>query len=614
MKSLAFCLFMLCLSLPFAAAAGFIPDELCGDGIDNKQQFLGQEGSCPAGWVKAKALGGCDMLCPQPDADWDGYKDKAACNMSSEKCDCAPEDKFVYPGSGLTTVGCSGGLVHECRDDGNFTACSQFTCPTGRHCYFFDAATGNNSTGDGTITKPWRDLSKVSYWYYTKTPPFQVHQQVAGDMYILRGGTYAFDADLGYRSRTFQCREVRSTSPSLPITITSYPGESVVIAPTAPFTANAYAFYFEGCSNWVLQNITIRGGNGSAVSVASGSADTEGIVMRNLVVTSPNANGDNFSCITFHSTVDSKLENNILYDCYKAANAESPNPRNNSLLLSFRDRNLQILYNTAFYTSYDDDTVNGDVTGQGIKQKHAVYESSLRIVGNTVFNAGVGGVDLAGGNWLVKKHLSYNNKTHLFHGDLGGGSFASGIYTGGKLIVEDSTFINAGQFVFSPTKRYSHVSGATLSDNCQDDYPIATLVLRNNVIVSDRQSYNQENREFVSHVYGPDFFYDLSRFSFYNNTWYNGNVSPTFGFHESNNGNTTCEGRGVKGGSYSWGAWQDQGFDTDESGSSNEDPELDEYLRATATGHNNKGRIKLSDEASEPVDSPGNLRGVLRNP
>ena len=58
MKKLAFCLSplylsLLCLSMPFGALAGFIPDELCGDGIDNKQQYLGQESNCPVGWVRA---------------------------------------------------------------------------------------------------------------------------------------------------------------------------------------------------------------------------------------------------------------------------------------------------------------------------------------------------------------------------------------------------------------------------------------------------------------------------------------------------------------------------------------------------------------------------------
>lgn len=600
-----------------AIAAPFIDVEIPGDGIDNQQAFLGQESSCPVGYIPAKILGGCDRLKPSADADGDGFKRIPYC--AGGECDPDDMDRAIYPGSGYTVKGCSGGQVRTPLGDGTFTACAAFTCPTGYTCKFFDTALGSNTTGDGSIANPWKDLGKVSYFHHSVTPPFTLYTYSTPHYFYLRGGTYTPNYDIAYGSHNWSCRQSTTGTVEYPTTISAFPGETVTIAPSNLFATGTNAFYSENCSNLAFRNMRISGGFGPGIHTEEGS----NVQIHNIIATSPASNGDNHGCLYLHSNNDSLVQSSILYDCWKGIGA-NPNVDNNNNIFTFRQKNLTVRGTTSFYTTFIDSSAAGTPTGGCWFDKHANLDSAIVVRDFVMFNCTRTGIWYAGAGYDNQRVLGYNVLSAINYGDRGGPSFQQS--PTGFMDVQDSTFISppsrAVTFTWNPQKRWNPPIGDPpfQPDMCSaTGQNIATIRFRRTITVS-----KASGTIFNNHTFGPDQLYDLSKISMSDNSWYNTSGPVAFSIHSSNNGNTTCSdvARGNLGQVYDASQWQAAGFDTGASGSVlDNNPVFDSYLRATGAGHVNHGWLKLSDEVGAgptptptatptPAPTPGVVSGL----
>ncbi len=216
---------------------------------------------------------------------------------------------------------------------------------------------------------------------------------------------------------------------------------------------------------------------------------------------------------------------------------------------------------------------------------------------------------MCGPNWTIDRVLGYQLENSVSVGDFGGPAFQTS--TTGFLEVNNSTFVKTGPYNNSPQKQYN-LDGSFAADMCSGNPVLATLRIRNTVNSSRLTVVDQENREFLQWVYGPDPLHDLTKLSFSNNSWHRPSGVVSFGLHEAANADTTCTGRGVLGQSYSAAQWQAAGFDTAGSGSIlNVDPAFDAQFRATAVNQTDKGWLRLSEAIPTPTPTPGASAGYL---
>lgn len=165
--------------LLFPSIALAVAPELCGSGLDEPGNTGGSVngtfGSCPVGYGYSISGTGCDLLCPGADRDNDGYTPNGQAGSSatsghlpgasSTSIDCDDTNKFIFPGV-WTAIGCTGGQVHQCHaTNGTYSSCvapASITCEaTGSGvCHHVDCTSGNDTTGDGTYSLPYKTPPK----------------------------------------------------------------------------------------------------------------------------------------------------------------------------------------------------------------------------------------------------------------------------------------------------------------------------------------------------------------------------------------------------------------------------------------------------------------------
>lgn len=610
MKKLAKAIIVLLLTLHIltaldAFAGPLIGEELCGDGIDDAQQYIGL--TCPVGWVPARVdpltgsqtVPGCDMLCPAPDKDNDGFPDIVHCNYPTEHCDADDTDSTIHPSSvdgtmpssGPTIKGCSGGQVHEPLDNGTFTACHAWACPAGRTCHYL-SPTGSNFTGDGSIGNPWKSLAKLSYWYFTVTPPFSIYAPINNDLFIMRDGSYTDTFDFGYSATSADVYECRGNTATFGFW--AYPGEHPIIDNTSQFKS---ATWMESCGKQEWKGIQFKtkgtGLNFEGTNFAS----------HNNIMTAPSANGDNLGCFYSITTQDSTSQSDIFYDCYKSALADQTNTANNTNVIDFRSNNLTFLSPTNFYTEYLTSQVAGNKVGLPFKlQKHSNSGSSVTVKRATVFNNSYEAFGSGSPNVLIQYSRFAHGSQVAKSGNYGGPTHQNGSLRGGVAFdfTRNTAWDEDKGLSRSPTKAYN-LDGSSAADNCSGDEIIGTFRVNSNNMQTNRTSWDQDNRFFIQDPYIADQLRLISTLSFSNNTYFSANASLTFGINEANNGNVTCAGRGIDGQSYDLTAWHAAGFDTVGGGASVEDCIMDAFQRCTAPGTTDTGWRLLSEE---PVGTP----------
>jgi hypothetical protein len=610
-KRLALIIFLLSGICPQAWATIVVNEEICGDGIDNKQQYLGSEASCPTGWMPAKVNPltnsqttnyGCDLKCPTPDADNDGFKATAYCSYPSEQCDVNDNDRFIHPGSGLTTDGCSGGQVHTPQADGTYDACAAFACPAGRTCYYVSQATGSTANAGTSYASPAKNLTQFSNW--ASAPGFTVTVPSSNALiYLIDNGTYTDVGSMGGGGNMLRCNSNAASN----VTVSAYPGTKPVLNNTAGGSVTAIAYLF-GCGNWEF--VGIQGISAGEVINSQGTR----VTIRNLIGTAPLAGDDNHSCVQTHTTTNSVLQSAILYDCYKpAVTAISNNPANNSNFVTFRDVNLQIKSLTSFYTTLETTLgTAGTKIGTCAKiGKHSNYISSATVSRSVFFNCAYDAISFGLNNLTISRTRVGYSRTGVNSTDLGGPTFQQGQLNGGYYLNADRNTI--WQITKTPTGRspslgYNALTDTTTSsaaDGCSGTDPTsAPLTLgkfrvSNSYLQSINASYNQDNRFFTQNPYGPAALTSLSTLEFVNNTLSSPNATLSFGIAESNSGcGASCTQTGCDGQSYDFTQWQAAGYDTSASGSSVEDCLLDEFQRCTRSGTTDTGWVLTSEESS----------------
>jgi len=214
--------------------------EFCGDGIDNDGD-------------------GSQLMCPGDDPDMDGY-DNAN--------DCAPDNKFVYPG---ISAACQNGGWQTCQTNGTFTSCIQNSVQplceaTGSgKCYYVDHVNGNDTTGDGSYANPWKTYLKFS------TP--DTYKPQPGDVFYFMNGTYSETDNYGWQISN------QEGTVSAPIIYKNYPGHHPVIKPVSNGTEIHPVTIYN--SKYIqMEGFEITQTSHSGIGIAGGAA--EHIKLRNL--------------------------------------------------------------------------------------------------------------------------------------------------------------------------------------------------------------------------------------------------------------------------------------------------------------------------------------------
>lgn len=548
------------LLLPSAAGA---VDSICGVDTDKSGTY--------------------DKWCATPDEDRDGY----TTNGTGLGYDCDDRNRFAYPG---IAVGCdSGGGANSgwklCQSSGSYTACTANTttayCPTGcAACYYIDSVGGNNSNA-GTFASPWANyLQFVSYYQAGDRPAGWVDMVDGsnnGRCFLFKTGTYTNTFSFNGTTRGLYVKSKTATA-SAPIRIMAYPGATPTIDNPSTSGSPVAGVFVDQSSYVVIDGFNITGNYGSATLADGALAALEANFVEfrnNRVYSNQGSAGNTMGGIMLHSSNDSTIHHNVLYDNYDPVTTDS---QNNSNILVFRGTRNAITDNVSFYTTTA-------TQNEPIYMKHADHTSSLDVKRN--YLAG-GQTRFAGPNVNVSNNLFAN--TELMFGDVGGTSFQYNIS------VTRNTFSSA-IVKYVPQRGYN-IAGTGAADACSSDATIGTFTMSSNVFLGTAVSYGADARMFNAHTYGPDSLYTESvgagKVAISNNCYYNASTAASFGLFEANNGVLTCTGRGNSGQSYTFAQWVSAGYG---AGSYETNPTLDTNEVAGAANCSSYGWRIAADHA-----------------
>ena len=469
--------------------------------------------------------GNVDNWCPGVDKDFDGY--------TLAQGDCDDEDWNIQPGR-VTTKGCSAGEYRTCKASGaGYTACvaSATTpyCPTGDHviktgqaalnCYYFNAATGSNATGDGSYANPWQTGEKIS------TGASGAHSVVAGDAFIFINGGTAYPEFLLDTSKKAIWISNKDGTSSNPIYFLGYPGNKPVmngrillyesdyhvvrdfeLTPTSAFATDnqdvhMYALgapnYIDIAGLYIHDTLADRYSNVGCINVAQG-----GIVP-----------------YIHHNYVSNCLDKDDPFSVYGDQSYSSPN-----IYVNIPKQSSRIEYNSAINSTYAE---LGNTTWHEacIQEKHMKYEYQngyrSTIKGNyclnaksLVYSSGAFNRDITN-NLFVAGFPQTGEGTHAI-------TIASqaGTFHFGGTVIENNTTISSGFLGISAAWQYrtdETYSAQAYLEKCSCEYGVdcgatdrlpttwVESTVQKNIIVSTRSTFNPV---WIG-VYSPDITYTL---------------------------------------------------------------------------------------------------------
>ena len=570
------------LLVPLAQAT-----DVCGDG--RADAGGGTPTGCTVGYIPAiYGAEGCDKLCDGNDGDGDGFN-----KVGTASVDCDDTDKTIYPGA-VTTKGCAGGSWRTCGDNGQFSACqSTAYCPSGcTSCFYLDPVNGSNSADGRSPTAqaghgPWKSYLMFTT-YGSPSKPAGWHQPAAGECFLFAGGTYTDSyAPFGNFPMGMYFQSINGT-PQQKIQFLAMPGQRPRLNPPGNATTPIIPLMFNRSSNIVVTGFEVTGnfcdGNSFAPDAGcvlidqSTNVDVSGMYVHdNDGVRNNNVGG----IILSSASNNVSIHNSGIWDNYDHAAVSAGRSGADTNIMVFRGSGNSIRNNTLFYTF-----ASANVSSENIRQKHADYTSSLDISKN-VIHRGAYAVSICGPNYVASDNLIADADLAFYIADRGGTSYQLGTQK-----IQYNTILNTRFIGYNPQKAYNQ-SGAPAADACSSDVTIGPLVVENNLVVDNRSAYTGENELIAVHRYGPDSLYNDvvtgGKLVFRNNCYFNSTGAPfLMSLFTSNNGDTSCSGRGSRGVDYtSLSAWMAAGYD---AGSVSVNPQLDGFLKPTAALCLNKGR------------------------
>ena len=526
-RIVALFLFLAALS---AEAQTYLSEEICGDGIDN-------DNSSASGWggsITGHAAG--DAVCTGLlDNDQDGY-------VADDDCD--DTNRYIFP-SDYTyhTTGCGGGQVRKCQADGTYTACAAWACP-GSNCYYIDPVSGNDANA-GTIGSPWASFGPMD-----NNCVSNCHAPTAGDVFVLRSGTYIKAAQQLYVNS-------KSGSSGSKIVMMAYPAETPVIDSSG--TSEAYIFEFVNSDYWVIEGLTFRDNYGDAIQMDDAQ---NWIVRRNYFDTNRGGTGNNRSSIKLSSSSGSADISNNLFD-------------DSTGIFLFTGVNNRIHHNVFFQDSsaYSRSFVNF---------KHGAANTNLEVDNNIIFNIFAGAVFEQPAIWTATSAHIHDNLLHTIadagitvQGDLGGPAFLVDIE------INNNTIINSGKSIHA-----ANIDDAAIDDNA------GPINIHDNLVIDDAAAYTGNASGMV--VIDPDgintaftHWVTGGLIQITDNCYYNASLPALTGAFELFSGGESS------GATYNFSGWQaTAGYD---GSGANEDPLLNNNHVATSTNCDTAGRQLTPD-------------------
>lgn len=559
LRCLAVYLVLFAISVPIAGAV----TEICGSGYD--EDSSGTAGSCPSGEVDAWAGTGCDLLCQGADQDRDGY--------TTTQGDCDDTNRQIIPDT-ATTDGCSAGYYRLCKQDGSgYGACTQSSvtpyCPEDcGTCYYIDDVDGSDSTGDGSYASPWQTYLMFTTYYQAGDRPSGWHDVSPGECFVFMGGTYDSEYLWNGVERGLYMHNESCTSGS-PCGVYAYPGETVIFDLAGISSDPIPALTISSSNYWTISGIIFENnytdvshGSTNAGVINYGSS-SNGKFYNNIVRDNDCPRNNNCTGLAIISSDNTEVYNNLLYDNFDSTTTGE----NNTQFLDYLSTGVNVHDNVMFYT--DANAASGSI----LKKKQADYGDVFTANENILFN-GDFCLLLSGDTVTAQRNYISDCNRGVEVSDLGGKAYMSS----GERNLEYNTFFNVQQILeYNPTRAYNQ-DGTSAADKCSGDADIAQLNFRYNIIEDDSGSYAQDTAVIDVDTYGPDQLYaDVvtdDTLTIDMNCWYN-SAATAFrgGIFPSNNGDTTCAGRGNNGDTYTtWSTWTAAGWDAN---SFNEDPALD---------------------------------------
>lgn len=496
--------------------------------------------------------GSVDTLCIGSDQDNDGYTEAQG--------DCDDTDWQIFPGT-PSTKGLSAGHYRVCKADGSgWTAdtTSSVTpyCPSGDYtttsgksattCYYFDQASGNDSTGNGSWANPWKTPNKISYNNGSK------YTAQAGDAFIFKSGTYTETAQVDAPNDRVLFFWAAGTS-SNHIWIIGYPG-------TKPIFQGAIDFYDVGYTH--LWNIEITQGSLDSQGLIARGVSTNVDVALMYIHDKQGVKANNMACIQFTQGGDnSYIHHNFVSDC---DDPDAAQPSGHSIYVGQQDSGERVEYNNM---------INSDDghTEHCIYEKHLRYASSGILKNNYCQNSTTLVGSSGGQNRTIQNNLAVNCDTGIELYNSAGPTFFGGT------LIENNTFIC--NYAVNTKPAHSHNTDGTttgvVNETCGGNDPTWEVsTYRYNILSSTLSNFEAQ----LHGVYKADEMYTLWHTNGAWNTHHNGYYSSgsstlKMGMFSDNNGcGTTCCNSGSLGTTWSTLATiQANGY---EAGSVQADPQL----------------------------------------
>lgn len=540
--------------------------EICGNGIDDDST-------------------GGDALCPAPDQDRDGYVTDGVGPYSG--IDCDDEDRFIWPGVS-TGDGCAAGQYHTCQTSGSYTSCtplSSFTCHSGSGSTYWIEATETTCTGAGTYADPW------ALKCFSDTGASGYHAPVAGDCYVLRGGTYTQTWGSSPEKMIYVYDKDGTSTDR--ITIRGAPGEEAIIESPGVAPDFIIPIKIEVSDYWFVHQLTIREGyavfgvwfNGSAYGEASNLKiyDLDGDCG------SQNCAGVNFDSSGHYG----HAHHNYFADNYNRSNPTSQN--NTTGVQGFSCDHIKFNDNVCHCT-------RSGGCGYCIRIKHGTSTGGDEISRNTSQNSYWAAIASAQANiniWnniIVSSGQSSAGQPGVAIVDLGGAFYPSGVS------VRYNTIYASWSLMYNPSTDYGAIADPSIT-------------FSDNIVVDERATAYPATAEqgFMSlHHYGSDtLFTDVitgGKVDMNNNCYYNSDGESLFFSVFGASGGAY----GSSGGTYTGlAAWEaGTGFDAD---SFAKDPVLDSDLIATDTDCDAMGwNVGLYSNDPAPPSTGGTSAGSGR--